>query len=336
MAAAVARDLAKVGIVVVSGLARGIDAAAHRAALEVGGMTVAVLGTPIDRTYPADHKSLQEEIAQRGALVSQFPPGLPISRFNFPERNRVMAGICLATVVVEAGDTSGAVIQARQCLSQGRTLFLTDLVRKNTAHRWAASYLARGALVANNAAAILKHLDEQWVFLRLLSPQISVLCLDGLIDLGDLSPGMRATIQSITSLGDVVAVSYRNRREADEWLALNLLGIKLIDVICKPGAWAPPPISEALAARDRKSWEAVAICTDALEIAQAHTVGAGSILLTDRPEGPVPHGPPSRPGPTSSSEPEKTPRASSAPPTSTQVTWARFSLQKALSHGLVP
>jgi DNA processing protein len=161
MAAAVARDLAKVGIVVVSGLARGIDAAAHRAALEVGGVTVAVLGTPIDRTYPADHKSLQEEIAQRGALVSQFPPGLPISRFNFPERNRVMAGICLATVVVEAGDTSGAVIQARQCLSQGRTLFLTDLIRKNTAHRWAASYLARGALVANSAAEILKHLDEQ-------------------------------------------------------------------------------------------------------------------------------------------------------------------------------
>jgi DNA processing protein len=161
-AAKIARDLARKGIVVVSGLARGIDSAAHRAALSVErGKTIAVLGTPIDRVYPAEHKDLQEEIARVGLLVSQFPSGLPVSRFNFPERNRVMAGICEATVVVEAGDTSGAVIQARQCVSQGRSLFMTDIVRKTPSLRWPSAYLARGALVANSADEIVRRLDER-------------------------------------------------------------------------------------------------------------------------------------------------------------------------------
>jgi DNA processing protein len=160
LAARIARGLARQGLVVVSGLARGIDAAAHRAVLSVDrGKTVAVLGTPIDRIYPAEHKELQQEIARMGLLVSQFPSGLPVSRFNFPERNRVMAGICEATVVVEAGDTSGAVIQARQCLSQGRALFITDIVRNTPSLRWPSTYLTRGALVANSAEQLIRQLD---------------------------------------------------------------------------------------------------------------------------------------------------------------------------------
>lgn len=160
VAAKIATGLAKHGVVVVSGLARGIDGAAHRAALVMGpGNTAAVLGTPVDKVYPAEHRSLQDEIARTGALVSQFPVGLPVSKFNFPERNRVMSGLCEATIVVEAGDTSGAVIQARQCTSQGRSLFLTDIVRKNADLKWPSTYLERGARIANSAEDILRQLD---------------------------------------------------------------------------------------------------------------------------------------------------------------------------------
>ncbi|MBB5075865.1 DNA protecting protein DprA [Nonomuraea endophytica] len=101
-ASAVARDLALVGVTVVSGLAKGIDAAAHRAALEAGGRTVAVIGTGIDQSYPAENRALQRQISRDGLLLSQFWPDAPPSQRNFPMRNAVMSGYAAATVVVEA------------------------------------------------------------------------------------------------------------------------------------------------------------------------------------------------------------------------------------------
>ncbi len=131
------------GIVVASGLARGIDEAAHRGALEAGGGTIAVLGTPIDRVYPKEHRELQERIGCEGLLVSQFPPSEPIRRFNFPKRNAVMSGLSVATVVIEASETSGALIQAQQCLKQGRRLFIPRSAVTNPALRWPRRFLAR-------------------------------------------------------------------------------------------------------------------------------------------------------------------------------------------------
>jgi DNA processing protein len=121
-ARSLARDLAAAGIIVVSGLARGVDAAAHRATLDAGGRTVAVMGTGLDRVYPAEHRRLADAIAARGALVTEFAPReLPLT-YHFPRRNRIIAALSWAVVVVEADRTSGSLSTARWAAEQGRVV----------------------------------------------------------------------------------------------------------------------------------------------------------------------------------------------------------------------
>ena len=117
------RELAAAGLVVVSGLARGVDGEAHRGALEVGGATVAVLGCGIDRDYPAAHRELASRIRATGATVSEYATGVEPAPWRFPARNRVIAGLSAATVVVEARDRSGALITADLALDEGREVF---------------------------------------------------------------------------------------------------------------------------------------------------------------------------------------------------------------------
>ena len=114
------RELARAGLVVVSGLARGIDGEAHRGALEAGGMTVAVLGCGIDRDYPAAHAELARRIRERGLVVSEYEQGVEPAPWRFPARNRIIAGLCGATLVVEARERSGALITADFALEEGR------------------------------------------------------------------------------------------------------------------------------------------------------------------------------------------------------------------------
>ena len=139
-ASTLAAGLAGRGIPVVSGLAAGIDTAAHRAALAGGGRTIAVIGTGIDRVYPPQNADLQEEIATRGMVVSQFLPGSAPSKISFPMRNAVMSGYALATVVIEAAYRSGARMQARLALQHGRHVFL---MRSLLEHDWARNYAQR-------------------------------------------------------------------------------------------------------------------------------------------------------------------------------------------------
>jgi DNA processing protein len=117
------RELSEAGVVVVSGLARGVDGAAHRGALEADGHTVAVLGCGIDRDYPAAHATLAGAIAERSLLVSEYEPGVMPAPWRFPARNRIVAGLCAATVVVEAREKSGALITADFALEEGREVF---------------------------------------------------------------------------------------------------------------------------------------------------------------------------------------------------------------------
>jgi DNA processing protein len=115
-------DLARRNIAVVSGMARGVDSAAHRGALEGGGLTIAVFGCGVDVIYPPEHRGLASRIAERGALVSEFPPGMPPLKQHFPQRNRIISGLSLAIVIVEAAEGSGSLITADFALEQGRTV----------------------------------------------------------------------------------------------------------------------------------------------------------------------------------------------------------------------
>jgi DNA processing protein len=140
-----ARDMASRGVTVVSGLARGIDAAAHRGALEAGGRTVGVLGTGIDDVYPREHRKLAQEMLNSGsALVSQFPLGTPPVAENFPFRNRIISGLSLGVVVVEASELSGSLITARLALEQGREVFAVpgNITSRNS---FGTNYLIKGA-----------------------------------------------------------------------------------------------------------------------------------------------------------------------------------------------
>lgn len=139
------RQLVTAGVTVLSGLARGIDTAAHEACLDAGGRTVAVIGTGILRTYPAENAALAERIAESGAIVSQFWPDSPPTSYTFPRRNITMSGMGQGTVVVEASATSGAKLQARYALEHGRRVFLpTSLIRQRT---WARRYVDRPGAV---------------------------------------------------------------------------------------------------------------------------------------------------------------------------------------------
>ncbi|HEV2666211.1 MAG TPA: DNA-processing protein DprA, partial [Blastocatellia bacterium] len=130
-ALSLSRDLAQNGLTIVSGLARGIDAAAHRGALEVakesaresGALTIAVVGTGLETTYPKEHKKLEDEIAANGAVISEFPLGTPPLPQNFPYRNRVLSGLCFGVLIVEAAEHSGSLITARLAYEQGREVF---------------------------------------------------------------------------------------------------------------------------------------------------------------------------------------------------------------------
>jgi DNA processing protein len=151
--------LAEREVTVVSGLAAGIDAEAHRGALDAGGRTVAVMGTGIDTIYPAENEELAERIPSRGALISQFWPGSPPRATNFPLRNVVTSGIAVGTVVIEASGKSGARMQARLALEHGkRVLLMRDLVMHE---EWAQLYERRGATVVDSVDDVLAVLDAE-------------------------------------------------------------------------------------------------------------------------------------------------------------------------------
>lgn len=171
-ASKIAKTLTQQGVTVVSGLAAGIDSAAHRATLDAGGRTVAVIGTGINRQYPADNSELQDQIAANGLVLSQFWPDTPPTKQTFPMRNIVMSGYAATTVVVEASQISGTRIQARRALEHGRTVILpTDVLTTD----WARNLAEQpGVIVVDSygelEAAVEEVFDSLTIDLSSLGP----------------------------------------------------------------------------------------------------------------------------------------------------------------------
>ena len=153
-----AHDLAACGLVVVSGLARGVDSAAHRGALAVGGVTVAVLGSGVDVMYPPEHAPLAKQIDERGAVISELVPGTKPDAMFFPLRNRIISGLSRAVVVIEAGEKSGSLITARCALEQGRDVLAVPGNVLNGRNRGAHGLLRDGAKIVESADDILEEL----------------------------------------------------------------------------------------------------------------------------------------------------------------------------------
>jgi len=160
LATELSSGFAKHGYTVVSGLAAGIDTAAHAAALNAGGRTIAVFGTGITKVYPSQNRTLAAHIARKGACVSQFFPTTPASRWTFPARNITCSGLSMATVVVEASETSGARLQAQEARKHGKSVFLVE--RLVTSQPWARELLKEpGSVeVANDADTIVEQLER--------------------------------------------------------------------------------------------------------------------------------------------------------------------------------
>lgn len=161
-----ARSLVSKGFTVASGLAEGIDTAAHTAAIEAGGQTIAVIGTPLGQYYPKSNRDLQDRIAREFLLISQVPilryarQAVPQNRLFFPERNVTMSALTEATVIVEASDTSGTLTQARAALHQGRKLFILDSCFQRTDITWPSRFQELGAIRVKTPSDIWDALGE--------------------------------------------------------------------------------------------------------------------------------------------------------------------------------
>ena len=163
----IVQALVKDGYTVVSGLAQGVDTVAHETAIQAGGLTIGVIGTPLSVSYPATNKELQKTIATRYLLISQVPvvrashQGPKINRMFFPERNITMSALAKATVIIEAGETSGTLTQARAAIKQGRPLFILDSCFRNPALSWPRRFEEAGAIRIRDYDEIKERLGSQ-------------------------------------------------------------------------------------------------------------------------------------------------------------------------------
>jgi DNA processing protein len=186
------RDLARAGLVVVSGLALGIDAAAHEGALEGEGQTVAVLGAGADVVYPRRNGELRARIVRTGCLVSELPPGTPPLARHFPLRNRIISGLSLAVVVVEAAERSGSLITARMALEQGRDVLAVPGSVVSGCHQGCHALIKDGAGLVETASDVLEALG--WTTPRVPGASRPVAGL-----LGSMRPGVSMSLDDIAA-----------------------------------------------------------------------------------------------------------------------------------------
>jgi len=156
----VVKTLIENNVIIVSGLAKGIDTAGHKAAIKNGGKTIAVIGTPLNKTYPKENTELQEEMMENHLVVSQYPVGYPTTKKDFALRNRTMALISDASVIVEAGDGSGTLYQGWETIRLGRPLFICKNVVRNLELKWPKEMIEYGAIELDDSLDILEVLPS--------------------------------------------------------------------------------------------------------------------------------------------------------------------------------
>ncbi len=206
-----ARELAEKGVAIVSGLAQGVDAAAHRGALQVSGRTVGVLGCGIDQVYPAVNRQLFREMADQGAIVSEFPLGTGPEAANFPRRNRIISGLSRGVLVVEAAEKSGSLITAQFALEQGREVFAVPGNITHRASRGTNSLIKQGAKLVESVADIIGELPPegaglpQWARQQgfNLSPEEEKLCgllSDGPLHIDELTVRSELTVPAVSAM----------------------------------------------------------------------------------------------------------------------------------------
>ena len=170
-------ELAQRGITVISGMARGIDSSAHKGAVDAGGKTVAVLGSGVDIIYPPENKNLYNEICENGAVISEFPPGIKPLSGNFPRRNRIISGLSLGTVVIEASKQSGSLITANLALEQGREVFAIPGNINRNSSKGTNNLIKSGAKIVTKTEDILEELyisqDNNSVSGKIQYPKLS-------------------------------------------------------------------------------------------------------------------------------------------------------------------
>ncbi len=223
-----ARGLAQAGVTVVSGLAAGIDSAAHRGALEAGGRTVAVLATGVDRVYPSWNASLARAVAGQGALVSEFACGTEPRSWSFPRRNRVISGLTLGTIVVEAAERSGSLITARYALEQNREVFAVPGPIGVALHHGAHRLIQQGAMLVTSADDVLD------VVAPMLRARLGAARAAAAVD--TVSPLERRLLDALGDGGHVDGIVRRAGVAADAALEA-LLGLELRGLVeQQPGA----------------------------------------------------------------------------------------------------
>lgn len=215
-----AHDLCRAGVTVVSGMAEGIDAAAHKGALDCQGTTIAVWGTPLNKVFPASHRLLAEQISQSGLIYSEYLPGTETMASNFPERNRIISGLCDAVVVVEAGARSGALITAEHALTQGRELFAVP------GHPGAEKSMGANTLI-KKGARLLTSVEDIFTELPRLKGEVKAVAFQAQPDLTEGEKKMVALLaQGPAQIDQLSRQSNLEVAELAEYLlALELKGV---------------------------------------------------------------------------------------------------------------
>lgn len=226
MAGELAADLARRGVTVVSGLARGIDSAAHRGALRAGGRTIAVLGSGIDVIYPPENRRLAAEVAESGAVLSELPPGTPPFPQNFPQRNRLIAGLALGVVVVEAAERSGSLSTAGWAADLGREVMAVPGKATSPVSRGTHQLIRDGAALILGWEDVVGQLPEHW---RRCVGDVPVVPAPSEDGRGVGNPDVRAVLSAVgeepVSIEDVIERSgVASGRAASVLLTLELEG----------------------------------------------------------------------------------------------------------------